>query len=424
MREDFGSIPMTQRRTLVLAGLAAPLLPGVAWAANANAVPGARPGPFMLGADVTWIAEDEAAGAEYFLHGVKTEPLLILKNAGFNYVRLRTFVNPENGYSRRDPAQKWGGLTQTLKLARRIKALDLGLALSFHYSDTWADPEHQSPPAAWADMSLDEMARALQAYTHDSLKTLKDAGAPVDMAVIGNETTFGMMWPKGRVPLMAPTGNATTDANHANVVGIGGFDGFATLLKAGIAGARAADPKIKVQLHSHLGRQWANVRRWTDELVKRGVDFDVLGLSCYQQAQEGNWEETMAEFLKRFPGKGVLVAEYSSRKRYVNDIVRALPDQRGWGTFVWEPTRHQEAIFDRNGRNAGEGPRPNLLSQGANAAEAPGGLAASRPPAAASRAAPVAAPSGQQPLGRGGRYDANSLLDDYRRIAKDYGLQN
>jgi arabinogalactan endo-1,4-beta-galactosidase len=342
-------------------------------------------------------------------------------------VRLRTFVNPEKGYSQRNPDQKWGGLEQTLKLARRIKDQGMGLALSFHYSDTWADPEHQAPPAAWANLSLADQARALQAYTRENIAALKAAGTPVDMAVIGNETTFGMMWPSGRVPLLVPTGNPTTDANHRNVEGIGGYDGFAALMKAGIAGARAADPSVKIQIHNHLGRHWPIVQSWTDELIKRGVDFDVIGLSCYQQAQEGNWEQTFTEFLKRYPGKGLLVAEYSSRKRYVNDLVRALPDNRGWGTFIWEPTRHQEAIFDRNGANAGEGPRPNLLSQGVNAAEAPGGpRPATAPAAVPAPPAPRPAPapgSGPRPMGRGGRYDANAHLDEYRRIARDYGLK-
>ena len=114
----------------------------------------------------------------------------------------------------------------------------------FHYSDTWADPEHQTPPAAWADMNLAQMAGALHDYTRANIAALKAAGTPVDMAVIGNETTFGMLWPKGRVPFTVPTGNATTDASHKGITGVGGFDGYATFLKAGILGARSADPTV------------------------------------------------------------------------------------------------------------------------------------------------------------------------------------
>ncbi|UIJ45024.1 arabinogalactan endo-1,4-beta-galactosidase [Sphingomonas cannabina] len=376
---------------------------------------GARPGPYMLGADITWIAEDEAAGARYFVGGVQRDPIAILKDAGFNWIRLRMFVDPARGYSARAPDRAWGGLARTVELGRRVKAADMGLALSFHFSDTWADPEHQGVPAAWRGLDLGGLAGAVEAHVRDSLRAMRAGGAPVDMAVIGNEISFGMLWPQGRVRLTTPTGNPVTDANHRNAGQVGGFDALALLLRAGIAGARAAEPAVLIQLHNHLGRHWPIVREWTDALVARNVDFDVIGLSCYQQLAQGDWERTFRNFIRRYPEKGLLVAEYSSRKRYINDLVHALPGKRGWGTFIWEPTRHQEAVFDLDGRNAGGGPKPDLLSQGLNGAEAPGGLARA--------AAPPAPPPPPPRLGRGGDYRANAWLDEYRRMAKDYGLR-
>jgi hypothetical protein len=106
----------------------------------------------------------------------------------------------------------------------------------------------------------------------------------------------------------------------------------------------------------------AYVRHRTDNLVERGVDFDALGFSCYQQAAEGDWQRTFTQFTRRYPDKGLFAIEYSSRKRYLNDLVQARP--HGWGSYIWGPTRHQEAIFLRNGVSAGEGPRPDLLPQG------------------------------------------------------------
>ena len=144
---------------------------------------------------------------------------------------------------------------------------------------------------------------------------MRAGGAPVDIAVIGNETTFGILWPHGRVKLSTPTGNPVTDANHAKVGQVGGFDAFAALLRAGIAGARRAEPDIAIQLHNHLGRHWGIVREWTDALVARNVDFDVIGFSAYQQLAQGDWANSFNQFLKHYPGKGLLVAEYSSRKR-------------------------------------------------------------------------------------------------------------
>lgn len=406
---------LTRRAALALATV--PLLPRAAIAGPAKT--GGRSGPYLIGADISWIPEDEAAGARYFVDGQQKDPILLLRDAGFNAIRLRIFVDPAKGYSKREPDKAWAGLAQTIKLGRRICQAGLYLVLSFHYSDIWADPEHQGVPAAWAGYDLPALARAVDAHTHDTLVAMRAGGAPIDMAVIGNETTFGILWPQGQVKLSTPTGNPVTDANHAKVGAVGGFDAFAALLRAGIAGARRAEPGIAIQLHNHLGRHWGIVREWTDALVARQVDFDVIGFSCYQQQAQGDWENSFAQFLRRYPGKGLLVAEYSSRKRYINDLVHALPDKRGWGTFIWEPTRHQEAVFDQDGHNAGEGAKPDLLSQGINGAEAPGGLTGPQPPAAVLGVGqPKPEPSG--PIGHGGDYVANPLLDLYGQMAKDY----
>jgi arabinogalactan endo-1,4-beta-galactosidase len=404
---------MSITRRSAFGAAALPLLARPAMAATRRS--GARPGPFLIGADISWVPEDEAAGARYFVNGKQQDPILILRDAGFNAIRLRIFVDPAKGYSAREPDKAWAGLDQTVRLGRRVRDAGMGLVLSFHYSDTWADPEHQGVPAAWADYDLPRLARAVEAHTHDTLVAMRAGGAPVDMAVIGNETTFGILWPHGRVRLSTPTGNPVTDANHAKVGAVGGFDAFAALLKAGIAGARRAEPGVQIQLHNHLGRHWPIVREWTDALVARQVDFDVIGFSCYQQRAQGDWATTFREFVKRYPDKGLLVAEYSSRKRYLNDLVYNLPGKHGWGTFIWEPIRHQEALFDLDGRNAGGGPKPDLLSQGLNGAEAPGGLAGQPP---APQSLPRPSPTG--PIGQGGDYRANALLDLYPQMARDY----
>ena len=388
------------RRTLGLGVAAA----GVAGLAPARAA-ATRPWPYLLGADVSWLPEDEAAGATYFADGKQRDPLTILRDAGFNAIKLRLFVDPANGYSKGRPGGPWCDIAQTVAFGRRIKQAGFHFSLTLHYSDTWADPQHQDKPAAWATLPFAKLVDAVHRHTVDALTALKRSNAYPDLVVIGNETTFGMLWPDGRVPLTIPTGNPQTDAVHMNVPGAGGYDRFAALLKAGIAGARESTPDAKVAVHNHLGRHWPIVRHWMDQLIERGVRFDATGFSCYQQAAQGDWQRTFDGFTKAYPDHGFLALEYSSRKRYVNDLVHAQPN--GWGSFIWEPTRHQEAIFTRGGINAGEGPKPDLLSQGINAAEAPG-------------AAP--APAGPKPPeNHGGRYDADpAFLDLYRQMARDY----
>ncbi|MEG3163350.1 glycosyl hydrolase 53 family protein [Sphingomonas sp. PB2P19] len=382
---------------------------GAAWllslAPAARASAGDRPSRYLLGADVSWIPEDEAAGATYYVDGVRTDPLLILRDFGFNAIKLRVFVAPERGYSLGKLGGPWCGIEQTIAFAKRIKAAGFHFSFTLHYSDNWADPQKQTKPADWAALPFAKLVDAVHRHTTQTLAALNAAGVAPDLVVIGNETTFGMLWPDGRVPLTIPTGNPATDSVHLNVQGAGGYDRFAALLKAGIAGARETTPGAKVALHNHLGRHWPIVQYWTDNLLQRGVRPDAIGFSCYQQAAQGDWQRTFTEFAKRYPDMGLLALEYSSRKRYLNDLVHAQP--HGWGSFIWEPTRHQEAIFTRGGASAGEGAKPDLLSQGANVAEAPGSV--------------TAAPA--HPEDTGGRYDADpKFLALYRTMARDYHL--
>src|SRR5689334_6550208 len=57
--------------------------------------------PFILGADISWVPEDEADGATYFDHGVQKDIFQILHDYQFNYIRLRVFVDPRapHGYA-------------------------------------------------------------------------------------------------------------------------------------------------------------------------------------------------------------------------------------------------------------------------------------------------------------------------------------
>lgn len=392
------------------AGTAGLLLSGLATPAFA-ARRGARPWPYLLGADISWVPEDEAAGATYFEDGVRRDPLAIFKGAGFNAVKLRLFVDPANGYSKGKPGGPWCGIEDVIGFAKRIRAAGLHLSLTLHYSDTWADPQKQGKPAAWASLPFPRLVDAVHRHTRESLAAMARAGVSPHLVVIGNETTFGMLWPDGRVPLTIPTGNPVTDETHMNVAGAGGFDKFALLLKAGLAGAREGAPQAKLALHNHLGRHWPIVRNWMDNLLSRGVTFDATGFSCYQQAAQGDWARTFSEFERRYPDHGFFAIEYSSRKRYLNDLVHGHAN--GWGSFIWEPTRHQEAIFTKGGVNAGEGAKPDLISQGMNGAEAPGGV----PSAAATPPVP------RPPENHGGRYDADPhFIELYRTMARDYGL--
>ena len=145
----------------------------------------------MRGADVSSLQRSLDLGAKYYnAAGSQQDPLDILKSAGANYMRLRIWNNPASGYNNK---------AKVLQQARTVKAKGLKLLIDFHYSDTWADPGKQYPPAAWSGHSLTQLQNDVYNYTYDICNSLKAQGTTPDSVQIGNEINVGMLWPTGQV---------------------------------------------------------------------------------------------------------------------------------------------------------------------------------------------------------------------------------
>lgn len=383
--------------------------------AETNSVKNSRTGTFILGADISWVPEDEADGAQYFDHGVRKDIFQILHDYKFNYIRLRLFVDPSssNGYARRR-AEAFCDIEHVKALAKRAKAYGMGLLLDVHYGDTWTSPGHQDKPVAWRDYDFDHLKQAVHDFTRKAIYEMKTNGTPADMVQIGNEISDGMLFPDGR----------RSD-----------FDKFAALVKAGIAGAKEADPSVKIVLHHHLGRSNERMVPWLDNFIQRGTEFDIIGMSCYAQAEEDDWKKNFDDLAKRYPDKGLLVLEYSARKRDINDLMFNTPDKKGLGTFIWEPTRHREALFDKDGTNAGGGQASNFTTdtgtvQGARVrTNVFGGTNVSAGAGTNANSAEFtnrrfdtneASRVALRKQRFGGRYDVNEFFDLYPQMAKDY----
>jgi len=291
---------------------------------------GGRNPPFVLGADVTITMEDEYWGATYTDAGQKKSLEQLLKDHGFNFIRIDTFVNPgaAGGYAATMP-EPFRDLAHTITLAKRVKKIGLGFLLDLHYSDTWTNPSAQKPPAAWANLSQSALETRVYDYTKDALSQLKAASATPDIVQIGNEITSGMLWEIGRA-------SGTQ------------FNNFAALLKAGIRAAHDVDPAIQIMLHIEKCNNLTTSEWWLDGVLGAGVSFDILGQSCYATAPNGvagyqgtpaEWQTTFAALATKYPKLKFMIAEYSAQQRAANDTMFNLPDHRGLGTFNWDPTR-------------------------------------------------------------------------------------
>jgi arabinogalactan endo-1,4-beta-galactosidase len=288
-----------------------------------------QPGPFILGADISHTLQQEAEGRSYSDGGMESDLLEILKQHKFNWIRLRIFHNPlseaENGAYGRSRGGPFCGLEYTIRMAKRIKAAGMSLLLDFHYSDNWADPGDQYTPLAWEGLSLEATADSLYQYTTYVLREMEKEGVLPQMVQPGNEINNGMCWPVGR---------ELADA--------------AVLVKRGLEAISDVSPEIKTMLHSATGGNNTASTRFMNTMLDAGCKFDALGLSCYTRwhGPPEDWEANFTQLAQDFPDHGFSIVEYPHEKRAANDIMYNLANNRGWGTFIWEPVSHEEKIFD------------------------------------------------------------------------------
>jgi len=282
----------------------------------------------MIGADISFLPQMEAREVKFYDRGVEKDAITLLRDHGFNYIRLRIFVNPENekGYS---PKLGFCGLDYTLQMAKRVKEAGMKLLLNFHYSDYWADPQQQNKPLSWKDLDFTILKDSVTSYTVKVLNALNAQGTPPAMVQVGNEINHGLLWPEGH---------------------ISNLDNLAELLQAGVAGVEQVDSEIPIMMHIALGGQNDEAVFWLNNMIARGVEFDIIGLSYYSR-----WHGTLDDLnynlhdlIKRY-NKPVNVVEYSGFKKEVNDIVFNLPDDMGKGTCIWEPLGRRGGMFDENG---------------------------------------------------------------------------
>ena len=127
----------------------------------------------VLGSDVSSLKKSEDLGGVYReVNGRAGDALQILRAHGLNWIRLRVWVDPADGYH--DKAE-------LMTMARRAKALGLKVLVDLHYSDFWADPGKQWTPAAWDGQPYEAVKQAMVSHTTDILGGLVAQGTPADM---------------------------------------------------------------------------------------------------------------------------------------------------------------------------------------------------------------------------------------------------
>jgi len=329
---------------------------------------------FLVGGDISMLLHQEQAGVVFQdPQGQPKELIALMTEAGCNCFRVRLFVDPTGR----------GGVIQdvpyAIAMARRIKAAGGTFLLNFHYSDTWADPAHQTKPAAWKDLPFDELVKTVQSYTAQVITAFRAEDLLPEIVQIGNEIHPGFLWPDGRL--------GGPDSQEA-------WRKFTELLKAGIRGLHSAigpDDHVSVMIHIACGGDFGKTDWFFSQLEHYQVPYDLIGQSYYPwwhgtiQELQDNLARTARKFNKdiivvetAYPNRPVERFEMRADRKeamvwpwspagqsaFLTELiktVRQAPNRRGRGVLWWYPesvSTHRPggwyngamALFDAEGR--------------------------------------------------------------------------
>ncbi|MCY3411563.1 MAG: glycosyl hydrolase 53 family protein [Candidatus Heimdallarchaeota archaeon] len=280
-----------------------------------------------------------------FFNGEEVDVLDHLYTNGFNYLRIRVFNDPDDGYYNQD---------YLLQLAKRASSLGFSIYLDFHYSDSWADPGQQAKPHAWENHSIEELQSAVYNFTSDTVAMLLEEEVDIGMVQVGNEITCGILFPEGDV---------CVEDNWNNL---------ASLLSAGIQAVRDQSNAYgvdhpQIMLHTDTPSSWF----YTHLLQEEMTEFDIIGTSYYpafhgsmEQLQQGlDWIMTNTDYdlmiaetnypftlgwnddvhnlygLEEQLHEGYPATPEGQHQFFADlvNVVASLPDDRGKGIAYWEP---------------------------------------------------------------------------------------
>lgn len=296
---------------------------------------------FIYGCDPSWVTLMEQKDIKFYnSEGKETECLELLKTIGFNAARFRVWVNP----SSEEGINGLCNIDDVIEKCKRAKAQGMKIMIDFHYSDTWADPSKQFKPAAWDNLSQDELANKVYSYTKESLEKIKNAGINVTWVQIGNETKTGMMTKQS---------DKTTEATNANG-GLSNTNGnFAILCNQANKAAKEVFLACKTVVHIQNGQIESDAVYAAKLLKQHNANYDILGVSLYPDFKVSNWYSTyIDECIKNLNtiaqecDKDVMVCElgteyiatWDGQRAIINSVLRMREEvSRCLGVFYWEP---------------------------------------------------------------------------------------
>ncbi len=239
----------------------------------------------IRGADMSFLPEVRSSGIVFYNAQNQPQDMLrTLKNADANVIRLRLWKNPIEATS---------SLKTVKGLAAEAKNVGFKIMLTVHYSDTWADPAHQTKPQQWQSVNLDRLKDSVYAYT---LKIMQDINP--DYIQLGNEINDGFLWPQGSMAAVTQ---------------------FKELLDTAAAAVRKVNPQTKIIIHF---AGFADAQAFYTIIA--GVDYDIIGLSYYPLWHGKNLDELQQ----------ALIAISSTQQKPIFIAETSYPFTFGWNDWT------------------------------------------------------------------------------------------
>ena len=299
----------------------------------------------------------------------------LTRDLGWDLTRLRIWNEPRGENSGvPNPAPGNMSPANTLRVAKAVVGAGQQLAIDFHYSDSWSDPQNQPKPYAWADLPFDELQKATYDFTREMIGNLVKQGTTPSLVAIGNEVTNGMMW-GSEYDLVTPYvdhHHYYTSGRHKAQPGGGvkwmkyeeahgdtnspayrefmdSVRNLALLIDAGNRAVKAvnAEQGVKIQTQLHFAfnvferkdgqmialdqdevfkRVMVLVGTLNKELSARGGMVDAIGISYYPDwhGSYDTLQKNLVEISRALPGIKVTIAECSPK--WNGTVTQAIQD--------------------------------------------------------------------------------------------------
>lgn len=315
---------------------------------------------FYFGADLSYVNQILDKGGVFKKENNIENPYQIFADGGTNLVRLRLWHNPSWSEDLTGQ-QMYSDLADVERAIAEVKAKGMQVLLDFHYSDTWADPEHQKVPKAWENIEdLSVLSDSVYNYTLSTLTQLKSKNLLPDFVQLGNETNCGMVYTDAKEKF--PNCNVC-DGEWANLK---------TVLKSAKSAVdiinESSTADIKTILHVADPK---NIDWWFGNMTSGSdaVDFDIIGISYYplwhNTISLNEMENTIKNFRSKY-NKEVMIVEiaypwnkegddnynnlfgyedpipgypytHEGHLAFMKDFVQQMVNAGAMGVIYWEP---------------------------------------------------------------------------------------